>query len=95
MKPNQKYISKKTGKVLMLISFNNRKTIFKDLENNTLLSFETDIIVKAIAKKSIYLVTHKSKPKGKYKHPEWLEKYLIERDKIIDAENQHKATICK
>lgn len=95
MKPNQKYKSKKTGKVLLLISFDNRKTIFKDLDTNTLLSFETDIIVKAIANKSICLVTVKNKSKGKYKHPEWLEKYLIERDKIIDAENQHKATISK
>lgn len=79
----------------MLISFNNRKTIFKDLETNTLLSFDTDIIVKAIANKSISLVNYKAKPKAKYRHPEWLEKYLIERDKIIDAENQNKAIISK
>lgn len=90
----QKYKVNKTGRIFTVHKEAYPKIYFQYIDGKReVFQSNEDDFNKALENQTIEKLTTKPKEKVAYDHPEWLKKYLIERDKIIEDENRNKTII--
>lgn len=86
MNITDKYIIKANKREFEIKDILGNNIVLKYLDDRETITVTKSYFIDAVKKKAIVKLL-KSKS---YQHPEWLQKYLIERDKLIDAENRDK-----